>query len=490
MDADMDSPGKFSSMTGVGKLLAEGPFELLTLIQLFLDPIDILALRFTCKHVSGTTRSRIVWVNALRNVSIAQGVFLPSFPVEQMSSDDLEHAALSPHQSRARFQKADKTTPFLTRPFAPHFQGGDLAANSILTVHLVPGGRFLFTSNRQGEVHLWDIGNYAGGHMKSLPVATLAGSEARPSCVEHIRPASNSDSLYVFTSEQNRRISCYEIYPTSEDPRFSRISTLWFNAYNIRITSSKDYLVCHRRADSYFTVWKYAADGLSVSGDISDDEPGYLCETFIFDKNVITFHTTDFRLWTIPDLTPLINGHIKLEPQLRLAYLSIAEQGPRVALPSCWLPELAQNQFGIYYDEISMMALYQIKSIDTAQESDLPNILPIHSGSVQHSQPRNPPIYREIDDVGPLHITEDGFLHILTMASSDVAIGIILKPRPNNPTWSFVRSSIWNESRRDFDFDSVVYDFCPMAGRLVICFLGLNGREVQILDFTPPRSFL
>ena len=44
MDADMDSPGK--SLTGVGKLLAEGPFELVTHIQLFLDPVDILALRF------------------------------------------------------------------------------------------------------------------------------------------------------------------------------------------------------------------------------------------------------------------------------------------------------------------------------------------------------------------------------------------------------------------------------------------------------------
>lgn len=44
MDAGMDSPGK--SLTGVGKLLAEGPLELVTHIQLFLDPVDILALRF------------------------------------------------------------------------------------------------------------------------------------------------------------------------------------------------------------------------------------------------------------------------------------------------------------------------------------------------------------------------------------------------------------------------------------------------------------
>jgi len=42
----------------------------------------------------------------------------------------------------------------------------------------VPGGRFLLTSNCKGELHLWDIGYNAGGHMKSSSIATLAGSEA------------------------------------------------------------------------------------------------------------------------------------------------------------------------------------------------------------------------------------------------------------------------------------------------------------------------
>ena len=145
-------------------------------------------------------------MNAFRNVSIAQGVFLPSFPVEQMSLDDLEHAALSPRRLRARFQKADRTTPFLTHRVTPHSQGGDLAPNLILTVNLVPGGRFLVTSDRKGELHLWDIGYNVGGHMKMFPIATLAGSEARPgSHVDHIRPASNSDSLYVFISEHEER---------------------------------------------------------------------------------------------------------------------------------------------------------------------------------------------------------------------------------------------------------------------------------------------
>jgi hypothetical protein len=206
---------------------------------------------------------------------------------------------------------------------------------------------------------------------------------------------------------------------------------------------------------------------------------------FIFDKNVITFHDTDFCLWTIPDLTPLIDGNatfVELEPKLRLAYLSVDEGGPKVALPSRWLPELAQNQFGVYYDEISTIALYQIKSIDTSQEPDLPNILPILSGSVQYSQG---PCYREADDLRPLHITEDRFLHTWLTGEDDIAVGIISKSSPSNPTWSFVRSSIWNGSRRNVHFD-----FCPMSGRLIVRFLGPNGLEIQIVDFILPRSFL
>ena len=68
-------------------------------------------------------------MNAVRSASIAQGVFLPSFPVEQMSLDDLEHAALFPRRLRDRVQKADRTTPFLTRLFTPHLQKADLEPN-------------------------------------------------------------------------------------------------------------------------------------------------------------------------------------------------------------------------------------------------------------------------------------------------------------------------------------------------------------------------
>lgn len=332
--------------------------------------------------------------------------------------------------------------------------------------------------------------------MKTFPVATLGGSERwRNRRVDHTRPASNSDSLYLFTSEQSGVLSgyrddmmaCYEIYPASEDPHFSRLGTL--SIYNVnQTTSSKDSLVCYQNRDSVFTVWKYTAQGLGVCWIFcQDDDRGDFYGMFICDGNLITFHTEFFCLWTIPDLTPLINGEATLidsesfEPKLRLAYLSVDGGWLKVALPSCWLPESAQKQFGVYHDKNTIMAHYEVKSIDALQELGLPNILPIHSGSVLSSQN---PFCRDMADLRPFHITEDGFLQTWSTWGR-ITFGILSKPSPNNPTYSYAKTSIWMGSGR-----AVQHDFCPMAGRLVVRVLSsASGPEIQIVDFIPPMSF-
>ena len=61
MDTDMNSPGKISFLTSVAKLLSEGPLELLTYIQLFLDPVDILALRFVSVCLYDSFRAKVLF---------------------------------------------------------------------------------------------------------------------------------------------------------------------------------------------------------------------------------------------------------------------------------------------------------------------------------------------------------------------------------------------------------------------------------------------
>lgn len=45
MDVGLDLSSESLTLTGVGKLLLKGSLDLLIHIQLFLDPVDILALR-------------------------------------------------------------------------------------------------------------------------------------------------------------------------------------------------------------------------------------------------------------------------------------------------------------------------------------------------------------------------------------------------------------------------------------------------------------
>jgi len=61
-------------------------------------------------------------MNAVRNACISHGAYLPSFPLKDMSLDDLEHTASSPHRFRALIQEHDGVrlaAPLLTRRLMP-----------------------------------------------------------------------------------------------------------------------------------------------------------------------------------------------------------------------------------------------------------------------------------------------------------------------------------------------------------------------------------
>jgi hypothetical protein len=51
----------------------------------------------TCKALQPSTRQRVVWVAALLRVCIDNDLFLPSFPISEMSDLELEKAAMAPH---------------------------------------------------------------------------------------------------------------------------------------------------------------------------------------------------------------------------------------------------------------------------------------------------------------------------------------------------------------------------------------------------------
>ena len=77
-------------------------------------------------------------MNALCQVCIIEGVYKPSFPVEKLSIDDLEHEALSPHGLAECLRRSDgrQVTPFQTRVLHPRDVDGIISGG----VFLIPEG--------------------------------------------------------------------------------------------------------------------------------------------------------------------------------------------------------------------------------------------------------------------------------------------------------------------------------------------------------------
>ena len=100
-----------------------------------------------------------------------EGVCKPSFPVEKMSIDDLEHVALSPHRFADYLRGSDgrRITPFQTRVLHPRDVDGVISGG----VFLVPGGPFLVKSSFNTH-YLWNLEATANSPMKPFPVAKLS----------------------------------------------------------------------------------------------------------------------------------------------------------------------------------------------------------------------------------------------------------------------------------------------------------------------------
>ena len=155
--------------------LANTPLDLQITICMFLHPSDILALRKvclsintesfgygclkhvkTCKALELATRRRIVWVAVLRKVCLDNTLFLPSFPISDMSDLELERAAMGPHRWIQLFyasqrQHSNGFSETLQPRKIRDFEDGDKS-----NFYIVPGGRYMVIAS--DTLSVWDLG--------------------------------------------------------------------------------------------------------------------------------------------------------------------------------------------------------------------------------------------------------------------------------------------------------------------------------------------
>ena len=98
----------------------------------------------------------MVWVAVLYRVCLDNALFLPSFPILDMSNLELERAAMAPrrwieHCSASKKQHSDDSRGML-HPRTTRIING--AASSVF---IVPGGRYLVIAGN--GIAVWDLGH-------------------------------------------------------------------------------------------------------------------------------------------------------------------------------------------------------------------------------------------------------------------------------------------------------------------------------------------
>ncbi|KAH6918163.1 hypothetical protein BKA70DRAFT_9714 [Coprinopsis sp. MPI-PUGE-AT-0042] len=195
-------------------------------ISHYIEPIDIISLRETCRALYRLSKQRYVWLKAARKTCIEHGVFLPSFPVASMQDWELEHLSVSPWRFNQMTQKHHAyAEPIMTRSFTPRLVR-DGPAVRVHGVHLVPGGRYLLVSDESHQILLWDLGHNVNAPPKLTPLATLGLD--RPMHIVGTWPTADLQGFRMFSRSSTPHathpeilLQVHEIYPSSERPAFA-----------------------------------------------------------------------------------------------------------------------------------------------------------------------------------------------------------------------------------------------------------------------------
>ncbi|KAF8804225.1 hypothetical protein BYT27DRAFT_7107859 [Phlegmacium glaucopus] len=155
--------------------LVDIALDLQIVICTFLRPSDILSLRKTCKTLQLATRQRSIWIDALHRVCLENTLFLPSFPIPEMSDAGLEQAAIAPQrwiELSASFAtqgfngSESRLSPTATRFINDPFDMGT-EKRAITKLILVPGGRYMVGYSPKG-LGVWDLGYMSSADCKLI----------------------------------------------------------------------------------------------------------------------------------------------------------------------------------------------------------------------------------------------------------------------------------------------------------------------------------
>ncbi|KAF8801190.1 hypothetical protein BYT27DRAFT_7342089 [Phlegmacium glaucopus] len=337
--------------------------DLQMIICTFLHPSDILSLRKTCKTLQLATRQRLIWIDALHRVCLENTLFLPSFPIPDMSDVELERAAIAPRrwiELSASFSTEGvsgseaRLSPTATRIINDPFENGPEGGSANTKLIIVPGGRYMVVYSRNG-LGIWDLGYMSSADCKLI---ALLGPEASSHLGDvHATPDGMGLVIFLLRRYKNN-CSCYEIYPQSETPQLTQIAHLDFAYSRYRYILS-DNIIWYTPLphEIIFRVWDYRLNAsVSFTAEVDVAKVDYNMRVLITKTAIVVLHEEGIWIWAIPPLAQPANfdheNLARLPPLIRLKFpdgLALHPEPPTWITMSSWYFGSSQP---LYFDMV------------------------------------------------------------------------------------------------------------------------------------------
>ncbi|KAL1658659.1 hypothetical protein GGF50DRAFT_66838 [Schizophyllum commune] len=244
------------------------PWDVILHILDFVPPLDIIALRRTCKLFCVATQQHVVWIHALRSVCYENNLYADIFAPEDLPRAHIELAATTPSRFIRRVKDASTNSDAMdgtpTSPVpTPVLEGGDLSrpqetaprkdlpylaplsvrslsippaaqaplwhlTDAVNELRLAPGGRYL-AMNHYWDMQIWDLGLHATDEPRLIATHTFPNSGDFVIYGIWIKPDGRGLQIqtnFLCTEPPRNELAIWEIYPLESDPQLRPVASM------------------------------------------------------------------------------------------------------------------------------------------------------------------------------------------------------------------------------------------------------------------------
>ncbi|KAJ6586325.1 hypothetical protein DFH09DRAFT_1143126 [Mycena vulgaris] len=477
-------------------MLNDTPHDVLIRIMSHTSVLDIIALRQVCKSLLTASYQRVLWIEALQELSTQRNIFLSSFPIPEMTLPQLEHATTAGLRFLARMRRSFKTCPtsVTIRPLSTRFLSSlDSPTESFKNIVLVPGGRFLITSCGK-NVRLWDLGFHCGSVLNPFPIASIDIGHAYIARIAITQSSANRQEILVLVISRESPVAgylnVYRLCPSAEHIEFSLLAVApvadgfpnlkLFSERHIGVTDN-DYILLWNFIEDTWVRWKI----FEVPADIHQIS---ICNgnmvVLVSDEQSGEIRLIDF--YPLPPRQTGPPGYATIGSVLRVATepnsfaactrFTPSFNGAETVGESTVHFDVKHHRLDV--DEIAM-AHYVLRPVENSGKDGMPGCLPVVVGMT-----RSLGIGRDTTLSSCLHWINEETIQISWATSEYIATNISGSyPRTKAELPGEPISGVLHVGAKMANGE---FGLCPFSGRLCIRTRAADGYEARILDYLAP----